>query len=251
VTGTKHELVRDRILELLDSMKVNEAIPPERRLSMKLGVARMTVRRAVEDLVREGYLVRRQGSGTFVAEPKIAQQLTVTSFTEDMQSRGFIPSSKTLSMSVIPAGARIGRRLELPPAEPVLRIVRLRFADDETMAIETLNVPKDLTPGLTPEDLEDGSFYELLENRYGIVMATGTQTIEPTVTSEEESEILQIPLGSPAFLFERTTRSLDGVVVEFVRSVYRGDRYRITAELRPPLWRSGRQPDGRRETRRA
>jgi GntR family transcriptional regulator len=250
LTVTKHEHVRDRVLDLLDHLSVGDAIPPERRLSTELGVARMTVRRAIEDLVREGHLVRHQGSGTFVAEPKIAQQLTVTSFSEDMRQRGFVPGSKTLSISVRLAGERMGRRLELPPTDSVLRIGRLRFADDETMAIETLHVPEALVPALTSEDLEDNSFYELLRSRYRIVIAIGTQTIEPTVTNEEESEVLQIPLHSPAFLFERTTRSREGGVVEFVRSIYRGDRYRITAELRPSLWRPDRRSDGHREKRR-
>lgn len=224
-------------------MEVNEAIPPERQLSAKLGVSRMTLRRAVEDLVREGYLVRRQGSGTFVAERKIAQQLAVISFSEDMRNRGLVPSSKTLSMSTMPAGVRLGQHLELSPIASVLRIGRLRLADGETMTIETLHVPKALVPDLTPEDLEDNSFYELLKDRYGITVATGTQTIEPTVTNEDESRILQVPQRSPAFLFERITRSQEGIVVEFVRSVYRGDRYLITAELQPPRWRLGRQPD--------
>jgi GntR family transcriptional regulator len=79
--------------------------------------------------------------------------------------------------------------------------------------------------------LEDSSFYELLERQYGVVIATGQQSIEPTVTNEEESELLGVPLHSPAFLFERTSRTADNETVEFVRSLYRGDRYRLVAEL--------------------
>src|SRR5204862_4399492 len=88
-------------------------------------------------------------------------------------------------------------------------------------------------PGLSKSDLEDRSFYELLEERYGIVIVSGTQSIEPSVISEEESEVLGTPLHSPAFLFERTTVSESGRIVEFVRSIYRGDRYRLVAELVP------------------
>jgi GntR family transcriptional regulator len=101
------------------------------------------------------------------------------------------------------------------------------------MAIETLHVPVDLVPGLTGEALNDASFYELLASHYGIHLARGLQEIEPTVTDEDESTLLQVPLHSPAFLFERTSWDGDGRVVEFVRSVYRGDRYRLTAELTP------------------
>ena len=108
---------------------------------------------------------------------------------------------------------------------------RLRLADGETMAIETLHVPNSLVPGLTGKDLETQSFYELLSERYGITIAGGIQQIEPTVTNEEESDALGVPLHSPAFLFERTSRSFDGKTVEFVRSIYRGDRYRLITEL--------------------
>ena len=108
---------------------------------------------------------------------------------------------------------------------------RLRLADGETMAIETLHVREALVPGLSAADLEGQSFYELLRERYGIVIAGGMQTIEPTVTNETESEALGVPLHSPAFLFERTTRSSTGEIVEYVRSIYRGDRYRLVTEL--------------------
>ena len=108
---------------------------------------------------------------------------------------------------------------------------RLRLADEETMAIETLHVPELLVPGLTRADFDQTSFYELLTGRYGIEIVGGTQTIEPTVTNEEESEALGVPLPSPAFQFERTTRAEGGSIVEFVRSIYRGDRYRLVTEL--------------------
>jgi len=108
------------------------------------------------------------------------------------------------------------------------------------MAMEVLHVPEALVPGLTRADFEDRSFYELLRERYGITIASGTQSIEPTVTSEEESEVLGVPLHTPAFLFERTTVSESGRIVEFVRSIYRGDRYRLVADLVLQRSRNGR-----------
>jgi GntR family transcriptional regulator len=99
------------------------------------------------------------------------------------------------------------------------------------MAIETLYVRDALVPGLSAADLEGKSFYDLLRSRYGIVISGGMQTIEPTVTNEEESDALGIPLHSPAFLFERITRSEQGEIVEFVHSIYRGDRYRLVTDL--------------------
>jgi GntR family transcriptional regulator len=129
------------------------------------------------------------------------------------------------------AGARLGRCMMVSPSERIVVAQRLRLADGETMAIEELHVPESLVPALTARDLEESSFYELLERRYGISIADGIQTIEPTVTNEEESAALGVPIHSPAFLFERTTKSSTGQIVEFVRSVYRGDRYRLVTEL--------------------
>jgi GntR family transcriptional regulator len=234
---SKQALATERLLALIDTLEVGAAIPAERRLSSELGISRPTLRAAIEELVREGLLQRRQGSGTYVAEPKIALPLTMTSFSEDMRRRGMRPGSHVLAFETTTAGAQVGQRLKLSPIDPVWRIKRLRLADDETMAIEALHVPQGLVPELTRRDLEGRSFYELLRDRYGIVVSHGMQTTEPTVTDEEESKILGVPPHSPAFLFERTTSSDKGEVVEFVRSIYRGDRYRLVAELRPPFAR--------------
>ncbi len=229
---TKQSQTRDQVLDLIDRLDVGQAIPSERQLSADLGVSRLTVRAALDELAREGYLLRRRGSGTFVSEPKkIAQELTMTSFTEDMRRRGMRPESRTLDLQIVPAGARLGRFLHVSPSERIIVAKRLRLADREPMAIETLHVREALVPGLTAKDLERQSFYELLKERYGTVIAGGTQMIEPTVTNEEESEALGVPLHSPAFLFERFTHSENGAAVEFVHSIYRGDRYRLVTDL--------------------
>src|SRR3954447_15625058 len=234
VTAPKQSEARARVLDLIEQLTVGEAIPSERQLSSDLGVSRLTVRAALDDLVRDGLLVRRRGSGTFVSEPKIAQELTMTSFTEDMRRRGMVPGSRTLSLARELAGARLGRFLQVSPAEKILVIKRLRLADGETMAIETLHLPEAMVPGLEPRDLDNGSFYELLSGRVRIQIVEGIQAIEPTVTDEEESDARGVPLPSPAFLSERTSRDEEGRTVEFVQSVYRGDRYRIVTELSRP-----------------
>jgi GntR family transcriptional regulator len=230
---TKQSHTRRQVLDLIHRLGVGTAIPSERQLSSDLGVSRLTVRAALDELAREGYLVRRRGSGTYVQQPKISQELTITSFSEDMRRRGMVPGSRTLSMTTILAGARLGRFLQVSPSERILVIKRLRLADGESMAIETLHLPEVLMPGLSAKDLS-GSFYELLHERYGIVIAAGTQAIEPTVTNEEESAALGVPLHSPAFLFERTSLDDRNRTIEFVHSVYRGDRYRIVTELHRP-----------------
>jgi len=227
---TKQSATRQQVLDLIETLGIGSAIPSERQLSADLGVSRLTLRAALEELAREGYLVRRRGSGTYVQHPKISQELTMTSFSEDMKRRGMHPGSRTLSLQRQLAGPRLGRFLNVSPGEEIVVVKRLRLADGETMAIETLHIPDALVPGLTAKDLS-GSFYDLLRDRYEIVVAGGTQAIEPTVTNEEESAALGVPLHSPAFLFERTSRDPAGRTLEFVQSIYRGDRYRIVTEL--------------------
>src|SRR3954463_8228998 len=127
----KQVLTRQRVLELIDQLQVGQAIPSERRLSSELGISRLTVRAALDDLVRDGYLERRQGSGTFVSEPKIAQQLTLTSFSEDMRRRGMVAGSRTIELREIHAGAAVGRALNVSPDARVTLIRRLRLAAGE------------------------------------------------------------------------------------------------------------------------
>ena len=236
----KQEDARERVVDLIETLGVGDAIPSERQLAKQFGISRLTVRAALDELVRDGYLDRRHGSGTYVTEPKIAQPLTLTSFSDDMRRRGMVPGSRILELTTTLAGARLAHALGVSPETRLFRVKRLRLADGKPMAMEVLHVAEALVPGLNRADFEDHSFYELLRDRYGITIASGTQAIEPTVTNEEESEVLGVPLHTPAFLFERTTRSESGRIVEFVRSIYRGDRYRLVADLVSQRSRNGR-----------
>ena len=228
------------MLDLVEQLAVGEAIPSERQLSADFGVSRLTVRAALDDLVREGYLVRRHGSGTFVSEPKIAQELTMTSFTDDMRQpraapgeRDARPSRRACRSSARPAAARLAlgasaRRRAAPAGG------RREHGDRDRAH------PRVARPRPHRRDLEERSFYELLRDRYGIVVVGGEQTIEPTVTDEDESNALGVPLHSPAFRFERVTHSQTGEIVEFVESIYRGDRYRLVTSLSIPQERRRR-----------
>ena len=229
----KQRMLRARLAELIAAMAPGEPLPAERDLARELGVARMTLRRAVDGMVADALLVRRQGAGTFVAPTKVAHRLAANSFSADMRARGLRPGSRTLSASSSPAGVMLAALLEVAAGSPVLHVRRLRLADGEPMAVEDLHVPADLVPGLTGADLEDHSYYELLAERYGHRIASGTQTAEVALTTPEDAEVLGVPAGAPAFCFERTCRVDGGRVAEFVRSVYRGDRYRIMVDIFP------------------
>jgi GntR family transcriptional regulator len=229
----KQRRLRARLAELIAAMSPGEPLPAERDLARDLGVARMTLRRAVDGMVAESLLVRRQGAGTFVAPAKVAHRLSANSFSADMRARGLRPGSRTLSSNRFPAGVMLAALLEVPAGAPVLHVRRLRLADGEPMAVEDLHVPGDLVPGLTGTDLEDRSYYELLAERYGHRIASGTQTAEAALTGADDAAVLGIEAGSPAFCFERTCRVDGGRVAEFVRSIYRGDRYRIMVDIFP------------------
>src|SRR4030081_44506 len=124
---SKQEETRDRVLDLIESLQVGQAIPSERQLTQEFGVSRLTVRAAIDELVRDGYLDRRHGSGTYITEPKIAQPLTLTSFSEEMRRGGMVRGSRTLELTVTSAGARLARRLQVSPEEPLVRVKRLRL----------------------------------------------------------------------------------------------------------------------------
>lgn len=229
----KQRQVRERLESLISAMAPGEPLPAERDLASELGVARMTLRRAVDALVSESRLVRRHGSGTFIAAAKVTQRLSATSFSADMRARGLRPGSRTVFARESPAGVVLSAVLGIPPNSSVLHVRRLRLADDIPMALEDLHVPCDLTPGLEGTDLENASFYDVLAHRYGHAIVSGTQTVEPCLTEPDVAELLEVDAGAPAFCFERTSRIEGARVVEFVRSVYRGDRYRIVVDIFP------------------
>lgn len=233
-SATKRRRARDRLLALREELAVGAALPPERRLAEELGVSRPTLRSALDQLVAEGLLSRRQGSGTFVSQPKVAQPLTLTSFSEDMRRRGMRAGSRVLAFGLQPATDDVAEALGVTSRAPVWAVRRLRLADDEPMAIEDMQVPQAVLPRLSASDLEGRSFYDHLR-AHGVELGVGMQAIEPGTTDELESRLLHVAVSSPVFRLERVTHSRHGEPVELVRSVYRGDRYRLLAELRPPL----------------
>ncbi|PTM57625.1 GntR family transcriptional regulator [Desmospora activa] len=215
-------------------LKEGDMIPSERVLSEQYRISRMTVRQAINNLVRDGYLYRIKGKGTFVASNKIEQPLQgLTSFTEDMLSRGLKPETRLLQFTVEPAQGKIIQRLKLAEGEPVNVIKRVRLADNLPMALETTFLPVKLISGLTEAHVY-GSLYEYIETQLGLKIGHATQTLEATVARASETEHLQIQKGSPVLLIERSSYLANQHPLELVKSVYRGDRYKFNVHLQRP-----------------
>lgn len=222
---TKRELLQNHLGRLIDhQLAPHDRLPTERDLAEEFGVSRMTVRQALERLEQERRVYRVQGAGTFVAPPAITKSIELTSFSDDMRSRGLRPGSHLRVAEQIPAGADIGFALNLTPAAPVIHIERVRTADGEPMCLEHTYLADAAVPGLLDEPL-DGSLYDVLRERYRITMVRAEQTIRATVLDQITADLLAVPAFSPALLVERTAYDQRDRPLERAVSTYRGDRY--------------------------
>jgi GntR family transcriptional regulator len=228
----KYYRLKEALLEVIGQLEPGALLPTERALCEAYGVSRTTVRQALQELLVDGQLYRLQGKGTYVARPKVVQTLALTSYTEDMQARGLVPASRLLGVDRVPGTAEVADVLALEPGAEVLRIERLRLADHEPMAIETLYVEAARFPKLERRLGQTSSFYELLRTEYRVQLAEGEETIESAIAAPADAELLGSEVGAPLLLLTRRTWDLEGRPVEFVRSLYRGDRYRFLTRLR-------------------
>ena len=224
-------LLQGRILS--GQYPVGSQLPSERELCEAYGISRMTVRQAIIDLVNEGLLQRERGRGTYVAKPKIQQGLQLAGFTEEMQRRNLLPGTRLLSLQTVSAAGKPAARLQAAEGEPLHRIIRLRLADDEPMALETSHIPAACLPDLTAASLASGSLYALLCD-CGLQPAYADQAVEAAQARTDEAKLLDIRIKAPVLLIERTTFLRDDRPVEFVQSVYRGDRYTFSFRLTQP-----------------
>ena len=214
-------------------LRPHDRVPSERELSEGLGVSRMTVRAALQELVSGGTLYTIRGRGTFVSEQRLEQPLRgLTSFTQDASARGRLASSKVLSCSVIPAPLDLAGVFDVPAGTEIVRIYRLRLQDGLPLAIEASHVLHSLTPGLAAHDFERESLYQVLRETYGLQLAWARQTLAASEPTLEEQHLLELPGPMPILRISRVTALADDRVAEFVRSAYRGDRFLFTVELR-------------------
>lgn len=216
------------------TLKAGRPLPSEEVLSKRLRVSRMTARQALKSLCHLGVAYSQRGKGTFVSEIKLEKNFReVQSFTEEMEARGSRPHSKLISSEVVPASEEAAEALHLSPGETVIRIRRVRVADTLPMGVETTCLPHQLCPDLLDKFDPRSSLYRTLSQTYGIHMVRADEVVEAGLVNSEEARLLQIRKGSPVFLFTRTSYVEGGKAVEYVKSTFRGDRYKITNRLGP------------------
>jgi GntR family transcriptional regulator len=210
----------------------SEMIPNETQLCSQYGVSRGPVRQALDQLVREGLLERKQGKGTRVLPPKIERGLSgLYSFTTLIEGRGMRHGAQLLAFEKIQAEGSVVRYLVLADREPAFKIRRLRLADEEPLILETVYVPERVAPGLTEAELAAAPLYTILASRYGIPVVRARQFFEPTVADEYEAHELKIAKGAPVLLVQNITYSTGDRPVVLSKAIMRGDRVRYFVEL--------------------
>jgi GntR family transcriptional regulator len=209
-----------------------DQLPTENELIEQFRVSKITVRQALADLAQMGYIRREQGRGTFVQRPPLEEgPRELTSFTGEMRGHGMSASSHVLQQDTLSAPFDVADCLQVPEGTPVLRLRRLRLAENQPMGLQTSFIPLHLAPGIEQLKFENASLYEILATHYSLHPAAARETHRAILVSREDAALLRVAAGSPALAAERLTRLADGRPLEYVQSIMRGDRYKIVLDL--------------------
>jgi len=226
-----YQLLRNKIFD--GRLRPGDLLPSEAELVEQYQVSRATVRQALDELVSDGLIQRKQGRGTYVSPPKVEQGLVrIVSFTEDMRRRGLEPGTKLRSAGLIPATDILARHLEIPVDEPLAQIERLRLADDEPVSIEISYLVHRYCPGILEQDYTSQSLRKMLEDRYGIRISSARQSIRAITATHDMVEALSVENNTALLYIERISFTEYNVPIEYLRLFHRGDRYTLHGELR-------------------
>jgi len=213
-------------------LQPGERLPSHRDLGTRYKMSYMTVRRAIDELTRGGYVYSVPGRGTFVNtnDKQQAEEGPFVSFTQDMQRRGMVASSHLLSSGVIAANTSLANIIGVSIGTPLNMLSRVRLADDEPIAIQVAYLPYKRFPDLLSHDLSRQSLYAVLRDIYNVVFDSNISAVEATLASEEEARLLGLTVPLALLITEQTTKDEQGVVFEYVRSAYRADRYKMSLQ---------------------
>jgi GntR family transcriptional regulator len=229
----QHRQLEDQVLKAIrDGLLLpGDALPPERELSMALGISRMTLRYALNKLKAQGHLESQVGKGWRVSPAKIEQTLVqLTGLSSDMHARGLTVKSKVLEFRKVIASSKQAEGLGML-GEPVYLLQRLRSVSGEPLALEKVHVAERICPGLDRFDFASDSLYRVMQQEYGLTLARAVQVVEASLPDANEAALLQIDPRSPVLRSERTVYTSDNQLVEFGTAGYRGDRYKYQLHL--------------------
>ena len=225
----KHLAITNALRQQCRGLSAGTRLPSEKELAVQFEVSRMTVRQALDALAAEGRVERVPGSGTFVRRPTVAMGPNLTSFSEDMRGRGLRPSSRLIALEEVSATPEVAADLGVDADSAVIRMERLRFADDEPMCLEEGHLPVRLQRVVDDADLE-GSLHEVLA-KAGIVVASAHRKVRAVIVPSRDAQLLGLPETAPALeivdVFYDTSRR----PAHRSRSRYRFDRYEVMSEL--------------------
>ena len=211
-----------------------DLIPSESQLGKSYGVSRTVVRQALNEMTHEGLVVRQKGKGTFVTQPKISSRSLVQSlegYYRDMAERGVPVMTQVLEQTLEPADADVAANLELELMAPVVKLVRLRFVEDEPIVLVVSHLPYEMCRDVIKADLEQGSLYAFLEEECGLTIGRGWRRIEAIAADEPAAAHLAVELGSPLIRLNSVSYTPEGVPLEYFDALFRGDRSRFEVEI--------------------
>lgn len=229
----KYYLVKQKIVEMINNEEIGPdgMIPSERELMNTYGISRITAKKAIDDLVNEGYLYRIQGKGTFVKMEAPDQDLiSITSCTQDIMKLGMTPSKRLLKSEVIDADIARIKKLQLCQGEKVFKVKRVYYANNEPINLTTTYLPCKLFPLIDSYDFGVASIYDVLEKKYGVKITKAKRTIEAVLAVDEVADELRIKEGDPVLLFRAITYGIANgkeVPIETFKSFYRSDKFKF------------------------
>jgi GntR family transcriptional regulator len=221
---------REHLLSLLSTLPQGEKLPGERTLAEDFGVCRVTLRRAVEDLISDGRLERRARSGTYVRRPVISSELRLQSFTEEIRARGQNPTTKMISIKRTKPNKTISKTLRIGQSEDIYSVVRLRLADGVPIALETLKIACRSIPHLTEQDVEK-SLYDTFLEKYGKRIASARAGIAGYTPTERERTLLQISSKTPCLVIKMIDKDQNDQPVMTAECIYRSDLFELKLDV--------------------
>lgn len=232
-TQSLHTYIKEELLHRIktEQYKAGEKIPPELELCKNFNVSRTTVRTALNQLTLEGYLVRQQGRGTFVADKKVKQTLTQTirRYSDQLVDQGKRPEIEVLQISVVAANELLASQLDVNLQDPIQRIERVRKANGEPTQYEIAYIPWTVAPGITAEHA-GSSLYKSLNEMFHVWISKTSENIEIAIADEQTCKYLECEQGLPCFYIETIAEDENGKKIEFSKSFFRGDKTNFTIE---------------------